>query len=196
MKTFLISILCLLSMAPAFSQNTPICSHETKKYVNELGLVFPLNKDDVKNYINGNNIVVNPLTSGFNSGFQLGKHRIINDQATLGVILGANTFFSSGISETQIYQLNAHLTGRLYFGETWRNGVFAEIGAGPEFAAASASVQGTNFQFQANFGSRFGLGYNYQFNKDVTLGISFIASPSLLSDNYFNNSKLVVNMLW
>lgn len=194
MKSFLISILCVLSMVPAFSQNTPICSNETKKYVNELGLVFPINKDDVKNYINGNNVVVNPLTSGFSSGFQVGKHRIINDQATLGVVLGANTFFSSGASENQIYQINAHLTGRLYFGDTWRNGVFAEIGAGPEFAAAS--VQGGDFQFQANFGSRFGLGYNYQFNKDVTLGLSFIASPSILSDNYFNNSKLVVNMLW
>lgn len=194
MKLFLSLALFILSAISGMAQSTPVCSGETKKYINELGLVFPINKDDVKNYINGNNVVVNPLTSGFSSGFQLGKHRIINDKATLGVILGANTFFSSGISNNQIYQMNAHLTGRLYFGETWRNGVFAEIGAGPEFAASS--IQGGDFQFQANFGSRFGLGYNYQFNKDVTLGLSFVTSPSVLSDNYFNNSKIVVNMLW
>lgn len=194
MKTFLISILCLLSMVPAFSQETPVCATPAKKYVNELGLVFPTKTDDIKGYINANNIAVNPLTSGFSSGFQVGKHRIINDQATLGVILAANGFFSAGSAENQIYQFGAYLTGRLYFGETWRNGVFAEIGAGPEVAAAS--VQGGDFQFQANFGTKLGVGYNYQFNKDVTLGLSFITAPSMLSDNYFNGSKIVVNMLW
>jgi hypothetical protein len=194
MKTFLISILCVLSMVPAFSQETPVCATPSKKYINELALIFPMKTDDVKNYINGNNIAVNPLTSGFSSGFQVGKHRIINDQATLGVVLGANGFFSAGSADNQIYQFGAYLTGRLYFGDTWKNGVFAEIGAGPEFAAAS--IQGGDFQFQANFASRLGVGYNYQFSKDVTLGVSFITAPSLMSDNYFNGSKVVVNMLW
>lgn len=194
MKIFLVSILLVLSMLPAFSQSTPVCAADSKKYVNELGLTFPTNTDDIKNYINANNVVVNPLTTGFSSGFQLGKHRIINDRATLGAIIGSNVFFSSAGVKNQIYQLNVHLAGRLYFGETWRNGVFAELGAGPEVAASS--IQDGDFQFQVNFGSRFGLGYNYQFNKDVTLGLSFIASPSILSDNYLNNAKVVVNMLW
>lgn len=194
MKTLLISLLCVLSMVPAFSQETPVCASPAKKYVNELGLVFPIKTDNIKDYINANNIAVNPLTSGFSSGFQVGKHRIVNDQATLGVILGANAFFSSGAVHNQIYQFGAYLTGRLYFGDAWRNGVFAEIGAGPEVAASS--IQDGDFQFQANFGSRLGIGYNYQFSKDVTLGLSFISAPSMLSDNYFDGSRVVINMLW
>jgi len=194
MKTLLISLLLILSIVPSFSQSTPICVGTEKKYVNELALTFPTNGRDIKDYINTNNVVVNPLTSGFSSGFQIGKHRIINDQATLGLILGSNVFFTSATTKTQIYQTNLNLVGRLYFGESWRNGVFTEIGAGPEFAASS--VQDSDFQLQVNFGTRIGIGYNYQFNKDVTLGLSFIASPSVISDNYLNNSRVVVNMLW
>jgi hypothetical protein len=134
------------------------------------------------------------LTSGFGAGFQLGKHRILNEKATLGVILGGNMFIASAETTTQVYQLGAYLTGRLYFGETWRNGVFAEVGAGPEFAGAK--IQDSDFRIQSNFASRFGLGYNYQFSKDVTLGISAIISPALTADNYFDGAKIVANMLW
>jgi len=194
MKSLIVSALLILSSISAFSQSTPVCCENTKKYVSELGLVFPAKTESVKNYVNANNVSINPLTSGFGSGFQIGKHRIVNDKATLGVLLGANTFFASSNVKTQIYQIGAYLTGRLYFGETWRNGVFTEIGAGPEFAAAS--VNDSDFNLQANFASKIGLGYNYQFNKDVTLGVSIITVPSLMSDNYFDGSKVVVNMLW
>lgn len=193
MRTFFISMLCILFSIPMMAQDTPACPSQ-KNYVSEMGLVFPVKTDAMKAYINANSINVGPLTSGFSAGFQVGKHRILNEKATLGVLLGGNMFVASGVSTTQVYQLGAYLTGRLYFGETWRNGVFAEVGAGPEGAAAK--IQGGDFQFQANFASRFGVGYNYQFSKDVTLGISAIVSPSLVSDNYFDGAKIVANMLW
>lgn len=194
MKTFLLSIITLFSIVSAFSQSTPISVGESSKYVNELGLVFPTKSGPIRDYINANNIRINPLTSGFSSGFQIGRHRIINEKSTLGVVLGSNAFYSSDTATTQIYQTGLYLTGRLYFGETWRNGVFAEVTAGPEFAATS--IQGSDFQIQTNVGTRIGVGYNYQFNRDVTLGVSLVASPSILSDNYLDGSRVVINMLW
>lgn len=204
MKTFLMSLCFALLAIPSFASDgsTPLdpktsaaCpSDMQKKYVSELGLVFPVKTDAMKNYINSNTIVISPLTSGFSAGFQYGRHRLLNDRATLGVLLGGNMFVASAATTTQVYQLGAYLTGRLYFGETWRNGVFAEVGAGPEFAGAV--IQSGDFQFQSNFASRFGIGYNYQFSKDVTLGLSAVVSPSLMSDNYFDGARVVVNMLW
>jgi len=195
MKTLFISIMLGILTVSGLAQDTPNCPSPThKNYVTELGLVFPVKTDAMKNYINANSIVVSPLTSGFGAGFQLGKHRILNEKATLGVILGGNMFIASAETTTQVYQIGAYLTGRLYFGETWRNGVFAEVGAGPEFAGAK--IQDSDFRIQSNFASRFGLGYNYQFSKDVTLGISAIISPALTADNYFDGAKIVANMLW
>jgi hypothetical protein len=194
MKGFIFSVLFVLSMVPAFSQQTPIYVGSTSKYVTELGLVFPGKPDEIKNYVNANGINVSPLTSGLNSGFQFGRHRIINDQATLGLVVAGNAFFTSSSVKNQIYQIGTFLTGRLYFGDNWRNGLFAEVASGPEFAAAS--IQGGDFQLQVNVASRVGVGYNHQFSKDVTLGISFVASPSLTSSDYLNGSKVVVNMLW
>jgi hypothetical protein len=194
MKSIILSALILLFSTSAFSQSNPVCCNTQKKYVSELGFVFPGKTQVIKDYVNANSVSINPLTSGFGSGFQLGKHRIINDQATLGVVLGANAFFISSNAKTQIYQIGTYLTGRLYFGETWRNGVFTELGAGPEFAASS--INDSDFNVQANFASRIGIGYNYQFNKDVTLGASLIVSPSLMTDDYLNGSKFVINMLW
>ena len=180
-------------ITPAIAQETKQCCAK-KKYVTELGLVFPVKTDAVKDYINASNIGINPLTSGFSSGFQVGKHRIINEKATLGLALGGNMFYGRGVATNQVYQLGAYLTGRLYFGDSWRNGVFAEVGAGPE--AAATSLNGGDFQYQANIASRFGVGYNYQFNEDVTLGASVVVAPSIMADNYFDGAKVVVNMLW
>lgn len=194
MKTFLVSILCALSIVPSFSQDATCSIAPHSKYINEIALVAPINRDDVKNYINSSNITANPLTSGFGSGFQFGTHKIVNERATLGIAVASNAFFSSGTTTTQLYQLGTYLTGRLYFGETWRNGIFAEIAAGPE--AAASSIQDEDFQFQANIGTRVGIGYNYQFNKDVTLGLSIVASPSLVSDNYLSGSRAVISMMW
>lgn len=193
MKTFILSLLCAMMITPAIAQESKSC-YAKKKYVTELGLVFPVKTDAVKDYINASNIGINPLTSGFSSGFQVGKHRILNEKATLGLALGGNMFYGRGVATNQVYQLGAHLTGRLYFGDSWRNGVFAEVGAGPE--AAATSLNGGDFQYQANIASRFGLGYNYQFNADVTLGASVVVAPSIMNDNYFDGAKVVVNMLW
>jgi hypothetical protein len=193
MKTFILSLLCAMMITPAIAQESKPCCAK-KKYVTELGLVFPVKTDAVKDYINASNIGISPLTSGFSSGFQVGKHRIINERATLGLALGGNMFYGRGIATNQVYQLGAYLTGRLYFGDTWRNGVFAEVGAGPEGAATS--LNGGDFQYQANIASRFGVGYNYQFNEDVTLGASVVVAPSIMADNYFDGAKVVVNMLW
>lgn len=194
MKTFVISLVLLFATTIGFSQNNPDCPTHAKKYTKELGLTFPLKTDAMKNYIAASNIDAAPLTSGIGSGLQLGMHRIINDKATLGLIVGSNFFFTFGDTKSQIYQLGTYLTGRLYFGETWRNGIFTEIGAGPEFSAAS--ISDGDFKFQGNFATRLGIGYNYQFNKDVTLGISAIVAPSLTTDNYLDNARVVVNMLW
>lgn len=193
MKTFILSLLCAMMITPAIAQESKSC-YAKKKYVTELGLVFPVKTDAVKDYINASNIGINPLTSGFSSGFQVGKHRILDEKATLGLALGGNMFYGRGVATNQVYQLGAHLTGRLYFGDSWRNGVFAEVGAGPE--AAATSLNGGDFQYQANIASRFGLGYNYQFNADVTLGASVVVAPSIMNDNYFDGAKVVVNMLW
>ena len=194
MKTFILSLICAMMLTPVIAQESKPCCVKKKKYVTELGLIFPVKTDAVKDYINASNVGVNPLTSGFSSGFQFGKHRIINEKATLGLILGGNMFYGKGVATNQVYQLGTYLTGRLYFGDTWRNGVFAEVGAGPEVAAASLS--GGDFQYQANIASRVGVGYNYQFNEDVTLGLSVVTAPSIMSDNYFDGAKVVVNMLW
>ena len=194
MKTFFLSLICALMVTPLLAQDSKPCCPTGKKYVTELGLIFPVKTDAVKDYINASNIGVNPLTSGFGSGFQFGRHRIINEKATLGVLVGSNVFYGKGTTTNQLYQFGAYLTGRLYFGETWRNGVFAEVGAGPE--AAMASLNGGDFQYQVNVASRIGLGYNYQFNKDVTLGASVVVAPSIMADNYTDGAKVVVNMLW
>lgn len=177
--------------------NAQECTHpfnEQLKYVAELGLIFPAKNDAMKNYITANAISVNPLTSGVGSGFQLGVHKLLSEKATMGVIFGGNMFLVASDSTTQLYQVGTFLTGRLYFGETWKNGVFAEVGAGPEFGAAS--VRGGTFNFQLNFASRFGVGYNYQFSKNVTLGVSAIISPSVVANNYLDGAKIVANMLW
>lgn len=195
MKKALLSLIILLNATIVFAQDdSSIMPVSHKKYVSDLGLTFPLKTQSIKDYINLNNVEVGPLTSGFGAGVQFGQHRLLNENATLGVLLNGNMFLASSGEFTQVYQFGAYLTGRLYFGDTWRNGVFTEIGAGPEFGGAS--IQGERFEFQGNFASRFGLGYNYQFNKDVTLGASIVASPSLTSDDYLNSARVVVNMLW
>lgn len=192
MKTFILSLICAMMVTPTIAQETQCCPR--KKYVNELGLVFPVKTAIMKNYISAGSINVNPLTSGFSSGSQIGRHRIINEKATLGVILASNIFYGNTPVKNQIYQVGTYLTGRLYFGETFKNGVFAELGAGPEFSAASLS--GASFQLQANFASRVGLGYNYRFNDDVSLGAAVVISPSITADNYTDGARVIVNMLW
>lgn len=193
MKSIIFSILSIFSAVTLFSMSADQCS-QSKKYVFELGLNTPINASGIKDYINSNNVSVSPLTSGFNTGFQIGGHKIINDQATLGIVVGMNTFIASQSVTNQIYQLGTYLTGRLYFGDSWRNGIFTEISAGPE--ASVISLSKSDFSYQVNIASRLGVGYNYQFNKDVTLGVSVVISPSITSANYTDGAKIVVNMLW
>lgn len=206
MKTLIMSLVFAIASLPMFGaveSSTPLApnvSEATSKssqsnYVSELGLLFPVKTDAIKDYVNANTIVVSPLTSGFGAGFQYGMHRILNDRSTLGLALNGNTFVASaGTTTNQVYQAGLYLTGRLYFGDTWRNGVFAEVGAGPEFAGAV--IRGGDFTYQVNVASRLGVGYNHQFSKDVTLGISAIVSPSMTSSDYLSSARIVVNMLW
>lgn len=166
-----------------------------KTFITELGLTFPLKPSSIKDYINTNGITTLPLTSGYSSGFQVGRHSIVSNQATIGVVLGANGFIGSTPTATnQIYQIGIYATGRLYFGESWRGGAFAELGAGPE--ASAASFNGSNFEYQGNIGARVGAGYNYKFTNDVTLGVSLLATPAVSSAGFLDGAKVVVNMLW
>lgn len=180
---------------PKIITPTAITVSEPKTYVTDLGLTFPIKPSAIKDYINANGITTLPLTSGYSSGFQIGKHQIISDQATIGIVAGANFFVgSTPIATNQIYQLGIYATGRLYFGESWRGGLFAELGAGPEGSAAS--FNGTPFVFQGNIGARVGAGYNYKFNKDVTIGLSLQATPSISAGAFTDGARVLINMLW
>lgn len=173
-------------------------------YINELGLTFTVQNGPLKTYVTGLGVAPSPLTSGFGSGFQVGRHYFVSQQATIGMILGANAYYSNtpanffGTSSpevtAQLYQVASYFTGRVYFGESWQRGIFAELGAGPEVSAVSFNSSG--FLYQANLGTRLGVGYNYKFSNDVTLGLSVLASPSVTNNNYLDGSKLLINLLW
>lgn len=163
-------------------------------WVNEIGMSFPAKTTTYRDFLTANGIVNTPITSGVGYGVQFGKHQIVREGATLGVVVAANAFYTNSPVTNQIYQVGAYFTGRAYFGQSWHQGLFAEIGAGPEIGGTS--INGGNFNYQANLSARFGIGYNYQLNNDVSVGLSVITSPSVLSSSVLDGSRVLVNMLW
>jgi len=165
------------------------------KAITELGITFPIKSSVIKNYVSTNGVSALPLTSGYSSGVEIGRHGVISNQATVGVLANANMFLASDSTwMNQIYQLDVFLTGRLYFDESWRGGVYAELGAGPEFSAAK--FKGAPLVYQINIGARFGVGYNYKFTDDVTIGIALVAAPSLTMSDFMDGVKVRASMLW
>jgi hypothetical protein len=160
----------------------------------EIGLVFPIFSDDARNFINGAGIAPNPLSTGFGTGVQFGFHKLMSDRATLGVVANTTMYLDNGATTTQLYQLGAFATGRLYFMENWTNSVFAEVGAGPEVAAYS--IAGGTFNTQVSLASRFGAGYNYSFDNNVCLTVSAVVSPNFASNDPTRNAKIIIGMVW
>lgn len=182
------TILCLLLCVSAFAQ-------PKTEWVNELAMTFPLKNSPVKNFIDSHGITTLPLTSGVGNGVEVGRSAVISNQATIGAVIGLNAFIgSNGFQSNEIYQLQAFLTGRLFFDQSWRGGFFAEVGSGLEFSVASIDSLPT--MYQANVGARIGTGYNYRFNNDVTIGLSLVAAPSLSVTNFVDGLKLKLAMLW
>lgn len=160
----------------------------------EIGLVFPVFSDGVRDFMAANNIPVNPLASGFGTGIQLAAHNEINSRATLGGILNATSFITSGDSLTQLYQVNFSIAGRAHFLQFGASSVFAEIGVGPEFAAYS--IKDGTFAYQVSLTSRFGLGYRYNFGNNLGLLASAVLSPDFGSTDPTRNLKVILGMIW
>jgi hypothetical protein len=178
-----------------FDPSTPIQPAEVSRpTLLEIGLVFPIFSDDARNFINGAGIAPNPLSTGFGTGVQFGYHKQMSDRATLGVVANTTMYLDNGATTTQLYQLGAFATGRLYFMEKWTNSVFAEVGAGPEVAAYS--INGGTFTTQASLASRFGAGYNYSFDNNVCLTVSAVVSPNFASNDPTRNAKIIIGMVW
>lgn len=191
MKYILILILCVSMYAQEASPVAPAAP----KWITELGLTFPVRSNAMRDYIAAHGITTLPLTSGVSNGASIGRHVVLSNQATLGAILGANMFVGTdSVAVSQLYQLSAFLTGRLYFGESWRGGFYVEIGSGPELSLAKFS--GTPLVFQVNIGARGGVGYNYKFSDDVTVGASVVASPALTAASVMDGMRVCVVMLW
>lgn len=185
---FLISTLCM-----AAQEAPPM--HPNNHSILEIGVTFPITTSAVKQYIEANGVTANPLTSGYSNGVELGIHGLISHQATVGLLATGNLFVANDMTGTnQIYQLGAYMIGRLYFSDTWRGGLFAELGSGLEFSLSA--FHQADARYQANFGARIGAGYNYKFNSDVTIGASVRAAPSLSAKTITDGMQLVVSMLW
>lgn len=191
MKYLFFLLLCVVINAQEASPITPAPT----RWITELGLTFPIKNNSIKNYVESHGIVTLPLTSGVSNGAAIGRHAVISDQATIGLLMGANMFIGTdSVAVSQLYQLSAFVTGRLYFGESWRGGAFVEIGSGPELSMAK--LRGTPLVFQVNIGARIGLGYNYRFSNDVTVGASIVAAPALSAGSLMDGMKVAVSMLW
>lgn len=185
MKRIVLALLLCSSMA--FAQD--------RLWINEIGLSFPVSNNGLKDYLNTCGISSLPLTSGLGTGVLLGRHAAITQQTTLGGVIHANVFaMSSQAATAQVYQLSALIMGRMYFSDTWCEGIFAELGGGAE--ASAASCYGAPFDAQVNLSSRAGLGYNFHFGSTATFGITAQITPTALSGGYFGNTKLIINMLW
>ena len=166
-----------------------------KTAITELGLTFPIKSTALKDYIGANGVTSLPLTSGYSNGVEIGRHSVISNQATIGLLANANMFMASDSTWIdQIYQLNLFLVGRLYFGDSWRGGFFAELGSGPEISLAK--FRGAPLIYQIDIGSRIGVGYNYKFAEDVTIGASVLISPSITMGNTSDGIKIAISMLW
>ena len=179
-----------------FDASTPIqpSTKVDRPTLLEIGLVFPIFSDDARNFINNTGVSPNPLSTGFGTGIQLGYHKQMSDRATLGVVANTTMYLDHGATSTQLYQLGAFATGRLYFMEKWTNSVFAEVGAGPEVAAYS--INGGTFNTQVSLASRFGAGYNYSFDNNVCLTLSAVVSPNFASNDPTRNAKIIIGMVW
>lgn len=199
MKRFLFLVLTGLSLmlTNLFAESSPLVAENCRgnsPWLNEMSLVVPTKTNAVRDYFSANGVTSNPLTSGLGYGVQVGRHLCIGRGATVGGVLAGNAFYSSGITTNQVYGLSAYFVGRAYFSNTWRNGLFAELGAGPEVSAVS--VNGSSFRTQANLSTRVGVGYNYEFNDDITVGATVLVSPSVTSSNYLDGARVVINLLW
>jgi hypothetical protein len=184
----------MLALCAQCIAQSPIAA-TTTRYVNELGLTIPLKNATLKNYVESHGLQTLPLTSGISNGVQFGRHGVISRQATIGVTCGANMFVGTdSVEVSQIYQLAFYLTGRLYFGDSWRSGFYAELGSGPELSAAK--LKGQPLVFQANIGARVGVGYNIEFNDDVTIGVGVIAAPAMSAKTLLEGTKGTISMWW
>lgn len=186
----------VMESSPIQYVQQPKCSTAcSTSWVDDVGMSFPVKPTIFKDYLTASGVASTPITNGVGYGAQFGRHYIVREGgATLGVIVSGNAFYSSGPVQAQVYQLGAYFTGRAYFNQSWREGLFAEVGAGPE--VGGTSFNGASFQYQANLNARFGLGYNYRFNNDVSLGVSVLASPSITGNGILDGSRVLVNMLW
>jgi hypothetical protein len=204
MNKFLFLVLLGLSMfgtmVPSFAMEaSPIAAGECKtscsRWVNETGVVFPTKSTTIRDYFNANGLTPIPLTSGLGNGLQFGLHRLVGNGATIGALVTGNAFYGSGGgSTTQIYNFSAYFVARGYLNGTWRNGAFVELGCGPEVSAASFADSA--FVYQGNISTRLGVGYNYQFNDDITVGLSAVVTPTVTAGSYLDGSKVIVNILW
>jgi len=202
MNKFLFLVLCGLFLvgvtSPSFAESSPLgastCTTQCSSWVNEMGLTIPTKSSTVRDYFAANSVTPNPLTSGLGYGIQAGRHLRIGSAATIGGIVAGNVYYSKTTSTTQVYNFSTYFVARGYMSETWRDGAFVEVGFGPEVSAASFTD--SSFVYQANLSTRLGVGYNYQFNNDVSVGISAVVSPSVTASNYLDGSKVIVNILW
>lgn len=163
-------------------------------WISEVGFVFPTRPVVFRDFYAANNVNPVPLTSGLGYGAQFGRHLLIGNSSTIGVVTNANAFYSSLGNTTQIYQVAAYFLARAYMNESWRSGIFAELGAGPEVSATS--FNGSTFAYQGNISTRIGVGYNHKFNEQFSVGATFVVVPSVTSNNVLDGSRVVVNMLW
>jgi hypothetical protein len=218
MKNLFLASLAVLSIAQASAQNNPVRPNATSLLTEygdtvvvaesitdvlsehqsstllEIGLVFPVFSDGVRDFMTANAIQTNPLASGFGTGIQLGAHGKINSRATLGAILNATTFIASGDSLTQLYQTNLTVTGRAHVIQFENSSVFAEIGVGPEFAAYS--LNNAKFKYQVSLASRFGVGYRHNFGNNLGLLASAVLSPDFGTTDPTRNLKIIIGMIW
>lgn len=163
-------------------------------WITELALTIPVKTSTIKTYLDANGVVPIPLGAGYTSGARVSRHAIITQQATIGGSVTANCFVGSGVGATvQIYQLQAFVVGRIYFGESWRGGAFCELGSGLELTAAKFA---SPFIYQINIGSVAGIGYNYELSSAVTIGASVLVSPALLGNGIGDSAKLAIGMQW
>lgn len=201
MKRFLFLVLVGITvlMQTTFAEtprveSSPLSSEIDYQWINEMSLLVPTKTNALRDYFTANGVTSNPLTSGLGYGVQVGRHLCIGSGATVGGVISGNVFYSSNVTTNQVYGMSAYFVGRAYFTDSWRHGLFAELGAGPEVSAVS--VNDSDFRVQANLSTRVGVGYNYKFNDDITVGATLLVTPSVSSSSYFDNARVVVNLLW
>lgn len=163
-------------------------------WISEVGFVFPTKPVAIRDFYAANKIIPNPLTSGLGYGTQIGRHILLENGSTIGVVANANMFYSSTQNTSQIYQFSTYFLARAYMDDYWRRALFFEIGVGPEVSATS--FNDSDFIYQANISTRIGVGYNYKFNQQFSVGATFVVVPSVVSSSPFDGSRIIVSMLW